>query len=190
MTDGIKLTGIWDEGYALDYYTVSSKYCGEDPFGNKIFDNTYTQIGKLLYRMKYNGKQDTTADILKLCIPFLDRWLKDKNIDCIIPVPPTNRRDIQPVFLIASAIAQNYGIPYTDRVLLKTSNTQSKDMTKENKDLTGSIEMRISAKRHCNILLIDDLFSTGATLAECTRILKTDSLIDKVYVFSVSKTRT
>lgn len=34
------------------------------------------------------------------------------------------------------------------------------------------------------------MFSTGATITECTRKLKEGSLIDKVYVFAVSKTRT
>lgn len=63
-------------------------------------------------------------------------------------------------------------------------------MGKENKDLTGTIDVLKHAVRHCNLLLIDDLFSTGATATECTRKLQEDPLIDEIYVSAISKTRT
>ena len=190
MCNPIKLYGVWNEGYAFDYHTVSSKYLGEDPFGNKRFDTTYTAVGMLLYRMKYNGREDTSSDILNLCAPFLDKWLKDKKIDCIIPVPPSTARDIQPVFLIAEAIADHYNIPYANSILCKKSNIASKNLAKENKNLAGTIEVMKHALRQCNLLLIDDLFSTGATVTECTRKLKEDPLVNEIYIFTISKTRT
>lgn len=189
MSKPIKLNGIWSEGYALDYHTISSEYLGEDPFGNKRFNTIHTTIGNLLYKMKYNGHEDTSLEILKLCIPFLDEWIKDKQIDCVLPMPPSEKRSTQPIFLIAEAIANHYKIPYTNDVLHKNSSVPSKTMAKEDKDLTGTIDVLKHAVRHCNLLLIDDLFSTGATATECTRKLKEDPLIDKIYVFAVSKTR-
>ena len=190
MSNPIKLDGLWTEGYALDYHTVSSKYLGEDPFGNKRFDTTYTEVGELLYRMKYNGRENNSVDILNLCIPFLDGWIRSKQIDCILPMSPSEKRSTQPVFLIAEKIANHYNIPYVNDVLHKNSKVPSKTMVKGNKDLTGTIDVLKSAVRHCNLLLIDDLFSTGATATECTRKLKEDPLIDEIYVFAISKTRT
>lgn len=190
MSRPLKLNGIWDEGYALDNHTVSSEYLGEDPLGNKRFDTTYTEVGKLLYRMKYNGRENNSLDILNLCIPFLDGWLRDKQINWILPMPPSEERITQPIFLIAEAIANHYNIPYANDVLHKNSKIPSKAMAKGNKDLTGTIDVLKHAQRHCNLLLIDDLYSTGATATECTRKLKEDPLIDKVYVFAITKTRT
>lgn len=189
MINPIKLDGLWAEGYALDYHTVSSKYIGEDPFGNKRFSSTYTEVGKLLYRMKYNGRENNSLGILNLCIPFLDSWLMGKQIDCILPIPPSERRDVQPVFLIAETIANHYNIPYADDVLYKNSKVPSKTMVKENKNLMGTIEVLKHPLRRCNLLLIDDLFSTGATVTECTRKLKEEPLVDRIYVFTISKTR-
>ncbi len=45
------------------------------------------------------------------------------------------------------------------------------------------------AKRKCSILLIDDIYNTGSTANECTKVLKSDPLIDKVYYLAIGKTR-
>lgn len=184
-----ELKGNWNEGYALDYHLVSSEYVGEDVYGNKRFDNKYTELGELLYKMKYNGHHDTSDDIVSIARPFLDKWLKDKAIDIILPIPPTKSRDIQPIFIIAEAISKCCNVPCSSEVFVKTTPTQSKDIDKSEKDLTGTITLLKNAKRKCNILLIDDLFATGATAAECVKVLKTDSLVDKIYLLALTKTR-
>ena len=184
----IKLFGCWTEGYALDKHIVNSEYIGEDVFGHKQFNNNYTELGLLLYKMKYNGHYDTSEDICDLATPFLNKWLKDKQIDIILPVPPTKRRDVQPVCIIAETIAKYYNIPYSDEVLAKVTAVQAKDMDKGNKSLDGTIMLLKKPKRKCDILLIDDLFSTGSTISECVRVLKTDNLINNVYILTITRT--
>lgn len=183
-----KLIGDWTEGYALDKHTISSEYVGEDAFGNKQFKTVYSPIGELLYKIKYNGHHDTSENILELAKPFLDEWLKNKNIDIILPVPPTKRRDIQPINIIVETVAKNYNIPYSTEILFKKGTDQSKNMNKEDKNLQGSISLLKNAKRQCNILLVDDLFSTGSTVSECVRVLRTDELVQDIYVLTISKT--
>jgi predicted amidophosphoribosyltransferase len=178
-----KLSGVWVEGYALDNHTISSEYIGEDAFGHKQFRNTYTEIGGLLYKMKYNGRIDTSENILSLAKPFLDGWIKDKGIDIILPVPPTKTRDVQPIYIIAETIADYYKIPFSHEVLKKENFGQAKD----GKDVRGSIKLAKNAKRKCTILLIDDLFSTGKTISECVRVLKTDGYVKDIYVLTITK---
>jgi len=127
---------------------------------------------------------------LRLAKPFLDKWLTGKKIDIILPVPPTKKRDIQPIYIIAEIIANRYRIPYSSEVLNKNATEQAKDMNmnmdkdKDAKDLQGTIQLLKQAKRPCNILLVDDLFSTGSTIAECVRALKSDQLVNNIYVLT------
>lgn len=117
----IKLSGNWDEGYALDEYTIRSVPTGYDAFGNMSFDTEYTEVGQLIHDMKYNGHFNTSMEIAKYAYRDISVWLSDKSIDTILPVPPTRERTEQPVFLIAESIAQLLKIPYTSNVLMKTS---------------------------------------------------------------------
>lgn len=185
----ISVSGLWDDGVVLDWYKESCTYIGEDVFGHAQYDSVYTSIGKLLFTMKYNGHSDTSEEIADNCIEILETWLSSKKIDIILPAPPTNERITQPVYLIARALASKLGIPYSEEVLLKTDKQSVKNIPKEARDLSGSIVKLKDAKRKCNILLVDDFFSTGKTAGECVSVLKTDPLIDKVYYIAIAKTK-
>ena len=189
MCGRISVFDGWDEGYVFDKYVVSSKYISDTPFGNPIFDTEYTEVGKLLHAMKYNGRIDTSERIVALCADFLKQWLYDKHVDVIIPAPPTVSRDVQPLYVIAEAMSKTLRIPLAIDVLEKTVSEQAKNMPKDKKFLSGTIRKLKHAKRKCNILLIDDLYSTGETASECVSVLKEDEMIDKIYFFALAKTK-
>lgn len=183
------IQGNWDDGYIMDMYTISSRYIGEDVFGHPLFDTVYTEIGQLIHDMKYNGHFDTSVKIAELCTPFLREWLEDKDVDIILPSPPTQNRPFQPVFMICDALSGNLSIPFSSEVLEKVTTVQSKDLPRDAKNLSGSVRKLKPAKRKCNILLIDDFYSTGSTANECVSVLKADALIDKVYYLAIVRTK-
>ena len=185
----IKVNGLWDEGFIIDRYVESSEYIGDDVFGHPQFNTTYTPIGKLLHSLKYNGHLDTSEFIAEKCVDFLNNWLSDKKVDIILPTPPTIERISQPVYMIAEAISSKMHIPYAEDVLKKTSNIPAKNIDKSSRDMHGSIVKLKPATRKCNILLIDDLYSTGSTANECVAILKEDLLVEKVYYLAIAKTK-
>lgn len=184
----IRLKGNWDEGWALDKHVLSSVYVGIDTYGRKQFDTTRTELGELLYNFKYKDRYENLDIIIDLIQPFLDKWGKMKNVDFIIPVPPTNYRRYQPANEIAESIANNYNILHGDDILIKTSNIASKDMDKYNKNLGGTIVANRKSIKDRNVLLVDDLYDTGSTLRECTNILRQDPKIKKIYVLTITKT--
>lgn len=189
MSAYIKVNGSWDEGFIVDKYVENSEYIGDDVFGHPQFNTTYTAIGKLLHSLKYNGHLDTSESIAEMCVEFLNNWLSDKKVDIILPTPPTIDRISQPVYMIAEAISAKMHIPYAEDVLKKTGSIPAKNIDKNNRDMHGSIVKLKPATRKCNILLIDDLYSTGSTANECVAVLKEDPLVVKVYYLAIAKTK-
>jgi predicted amidophosphoribosyltransferase len=104
-TKPIKLPGNWFEGYALDIHTVRSIFKGHDEYGHEVFETQRSEIGELLYQLKYKSDRSKVNEIVSVSVGFLVRhWQGNKNIEAIIPVPPSKSRTFQPVIQLAKGI--------------------------------------------------------------------------------------
>ncbi|SMP71444.1 ComF family protein [Anoxynatronum buryatiense] len=187
----IKINGEWEEGFALGVHTLSSEYLGEDEYGRKQFDTIRSDIGQLVYELKYVCNRSKVDDIINLISPFLKKWNIRENIDIIIPVPPTKlERVFQPVFEITDALSNVLKISTDKGVLEKTNRTECKELSSVEKNkIAGTIQLMKRFEREVNILLVDDLYQSGTTLNDATKALKKDSNVKKVYVLTMTKTR-
>ena len=117
---------------------------------------------------------------------ILDRWNLKEKIDIIIPVPPSNKtREYQPVFEISKEIAKYLGKECKVDVLSKESNLQVKD----GYNINGMIKQNKNIENEANILIIDDLYSTGATLNEVCKVLRNDNNVKNLYCLVMTKTK-
>lgn len=186
----IALNGPWDEGWALDMHTISSECIGENPFGYKQYSTVRTQIGESLYQLKYCGHYNRADSIASAALEFLAKLPWFKEVDLILPAPPSRARDIQPAFLIADKLASMSGRFYSDEALVKTLPQEAKDLTGIQKlALSSSVKLVKKILRPCNILVVDDVASSGSTLSACTQALKGDPNVQHVYVLAITKTR-
>lgn len=138
------------------------------------------QIRKLIIDYKFNEKS-------YIYLTFVNFLLKDtkifeniKNYDTIIPVPISNKRlktrGYNQSFLIAREIAKQLDLRLVNNCLVKTKNIieQSK-LNKEERmeNIKGVYKLQneklIDSKK---ILLIDDIYTTGSTVNECSKILR------------------
>ena len=187
----IKLDGIWTEGYALDKHTLSSEFLGIDEYGHNKFDTKRSDIGQLLYELKYKANREKVTEIINLIKPFLSQWGIANKIDIIFPIPSSKKdRVFQPVTEISKAISKVLGKPIYLDVIQNNSKIQAKDLTSAQKaEITGSISINKKFKRSANILLVDDLYETGKTLSETVRALKADPNVMNIYVLTMTKAK-
>jgi len=93
----------------------------------------------------------------------------------IVPVPPRPRRERpDPAELVARCLERGYGMDVR-RLLERSAGTQQKslDFTRRRENLAGKIRLRPAAgpvPTEC--ILLDDVFTTGATMDACARVLK------------------
>ena len=172
----IKLSGNWFEGFALDLHTLSSEFSGYDEFGHEVFDTKRSAIGALLYRLKYKSDKSSLKEILDVTVNFLSNEWKISNIlDCILPVPPSISRTFQPVIEIARGISYKLQAPLNEGFLIKVKETPElknvSDYQKRLELLTDTFATKNLSLEGKNVLLLDDLYRSGATFNAITRVL-------------------
>jgi len=133
-------------------------------------ENPYKKIPQAL---KYGGNQSAGtwfSQLLGIKMKEADQF---KDVDTVIPVPLHWRRQFSRGYnqaeVIASALAKELGANMRTDVLKRRRRTQSQ--TKLNpeeriQNIKGAFEVRHSFPAK-HVLVVDDTFTTGATLAEC-----------------------
>jgi predicted amidophosphoribosyltransferase len=190
----LKLTGNWTQGYALDIHTIDSILIGHDEYGHEVFDTKRSEMGELLYRLKYKSDKAVLVEIIDTVSNFLvNLWKIVDAIAAIVPVPPSKNRTFQPVLEITKSLSSRLRIPFYDDVLAKTKETpELKDVyvyEKRMELLQNAFHVKSNALKGKSILLLDDLYRSGATLNTITDILYKEGKVSHVYVLTLTKTR-
>lgn len=187
----IEIKGNWKRGFALDLHTKSSIFLGTDEYGHNQYDTTRTEIGQLVYDLKYNNNQSVLPKIIDKILSSFNNLNK---MDYIIPIHPSKDRKVQPVYLIADALGSKISIPVLKEEVIKIKDApELKDIYDANKREevlrnAFSLAKKTNIKEK-NILLIDDLFRSGATLRAITSILYDSGYVKNVYALTLTKTR-
>ncbi|WP_337288837.1 hypothetical protein [Candidatus Methylomirabilis sp.] len=83
------LNGTWDDGRVLDRHVSSSEFIGYNEYGHPQFESTRTELGELLYKLKYRGDQSAITVIAQAACDFVRRW--NPGIDIIVPASPSEQ---------------------------------------------------------------------------------------------------
>jgi competence protein ComFC len=187
-----KLRGPWSDGYALDVHTTSSTMIGHNAFGHPVFDTTRSALGELLYKLKNRGDEAVVPEIVDTAATFVKGW--GWRIDAIVPVPPSNTvRKRQPVIAIANALSEMLGLPVCEGCVTKVKSTaQLKDVfdfAKRTEILSGAFTVDVAKTQGKRLLLIDDLYRSGATVSAIAQLLMTTGAASAVYLLTLTQTR-
>ena len=183
------LSGGWDDGVSLDRHIVSSDFLGYNEYGHPLFDTKRTELGELLYRRKYRADRSAIAPIAQEVRDFVLKW--QPSVEVIVPTLPSRKRLLQPVPEIASEAAKLLGIAIDQdsvRKIKETAELKNVEYAKRLELLAGAYSVEADNLRGKEVLLLDDLYQSGATLNAFARVLR-EAGAARVFVLALTRAR-
>lgn len=167
---------------------------------NMYFDEIYSifryegTIRDLIIKYKFQNKPYLYKTFSKIILKDEKACSFLKKYDIIIPVPIYKKRKQQRGYnqteLISKEISKNLNIKIEKDVLTKNINTKAQSRLSK-KDRKHNIKNAFKVKNlqkieNKNILIFDDIYTTGSTTNECAKVLK-EAAIKKVGVLTIAK---
>lgn len=146
-----------------------------------VFDYKDKRIGKAIILGKYSFIPQIFRELSDVAIPFLKTHQSQKFWEnfIIVPLPLTKRRKRWRGFNQTEIISEQLSIGLNlkiEQLLIRIKNTKpQKQLNKESRkqNIKQSFTINPGAiTKNKNILLVDDVCTTGATLKEATMVLK------------------
>lgn len=185
----------------ISYEPAVDEYeCGKCRIGNYRFDRARSLgpydagLKRLIHHFKYDGKPGAMRDVSSLLQNFFSGAEDLYSGFHVTSVPlhfkKLKERGFDQSYLIAEETARCLGLPMLVGALTRVRETPPQASMKRSdriENVKGAFQAmnpeRVGGK---NILVVDDVFTTGATSNEATRILKKAGT-DKVYVFTLAR---
>jgi competence protein ComFC len=160
-----------------------------DFYSTYIFESDKT-LQNIIHALKYAKKFSIGTYLGKI----LSEGIVARNwsIDIVIPVPIHHLKKAERGYnqsdFIAKGIGKSLKIPYSVNLVKRTRYTESQtglDASNRAKNVENAFKVRKPKEiRNKNLLLVDDVITTGATTLECAKVLM-NSGAGKIYACSV-----
>ncbi len=151
------------------------------------------ELQHIIHSIKYSNKFLTGKFLGFVLSSHLKHKISEWKIDFIIPVPLHHlkkaERGYNQSFYIAKGLGKGLNIPVAEGFIKRKKFTESQT-TMNLKERQENIEGAFKVKRNLNlkgknILLVDDVITTGSTIGECGKVLL-NAGTNKVYAISVA----
>jgi len=133
-----------------------------------------------ILRFKYNREMYFGPHLVNWLLIAAHRWIDWREIDAIVPVPlhprKLRQREFNQAEYLADGLSRALNVPVVKRNLrrIKDTATQTKlDAESRMKNLRDAFAVRdestFAGKR---LVILDDVFTTGATMDSCAKVLR------------------
>ena len=142
-------------------------------------------IKAAMYRFKYNNRRCYKYTFTKDIIRRYGAWIKTNRIEAIVPVPMYKskklRRGYNQSEIIAAQLSKEVGIPmYPDVVVRNRPTTPMKGLSniERQKNLKNAFNFCEKGLQLRKVLVIDDIYTTGATIDAVAKALLQGGVIE------------
>ncbi len=148
---------------------------------------SYCVYGGAIKKILYKYKQQKNYNLKKVLAGFLEElYIKNfssGNISYIEGIPGNH------IEYICSELETKLNIPYSNNLkkIRATKKQKELDFSARSFNLEDSFKLKDCLKVHGkNVLLIDDIFTTGSTLNQASKVLK-DAGANKIFALTVAR---
>lgn len=173
------------------------EYCGDCTKKRHCFEQgkalfSYRKEMKLsMYRFKYSNKREYGDYYAEIAVREYAEWIRRRNIEVIVPVPmfraKKRQRGYNQAEVFAYALGRELTLPVERKLIYRVRNTapQKALNDRQRKDnLKRAFQVRPNIVEYRKILLVDDIYTTGATVNAVAEALKLAG-VSEVYVLSI-----
>lgn len=176
----------------------TEEYCSDCRKHRRTFEYAisvfnYTDIASdSLSAIKYKNRREYLDFYAEEAVRLRGDRLLGIHADCMIPVPVhparLRKRGFNQAALLAEKIGEKLHIPVEEGFLRRNRNTAPQKVlgpAERLKNLQQAFTTDKAAPEWMRrVILVDDIYTTGATAEACTRVLRASG-VEKVYVFTI-----
>ena len=138
----------------------------------------YGPLSKAIYRYKYLGRREYSKVFSELTYRQLADYIHGVHPDIIAAVPVSKKKLLKRGYNQAAELAKGLselsGIPFEDGALLRVRDTSPMKLlspSERQKNLKNAFTGGQNVVKFKRVLLVDDIYTTGSTMDECSRAL-------------------
>ena len=168
---------------------------------NKIISEFYSpfvfekdkELQHAIHALKYDKKFPVGIFLGKVLAAEIKSSKTNWKFDLIIPIPlhqlKKAERGYNQAYYIAKGVGKIFKVKVSDRSVKRIKYTESQttmNLNEREENISGAFKVKWNTQvRGKNILLLDDVITTGATISECGKILL-EAGASKVYAASIA----
>jgi len=173
------------------------EYCGDCSRKKHFFRQgkaVFSYRGEMklsMYRFKYSNKREYADFYAEEAMLRYGDWIRRRGIEVIIPVPlykgKRRARGYNQAEVFAKELGRKTGILVEKSMLRRIKNTKPQKMLsdKQRKDnLKGAFQVETNIVKYSKILLVDDIYTTGATVDAIAELL-IKAGVKEIYFMSI-----
>ncbi|MDE6025306.1 MAG: ComF family protein [Lachnospiraceae bacterium] len=154
--------------------------------------NYVAPLKESIGQFKYHNKKEYAAFFASEIIRAHGKNILDVSPDVLVPVPlhkkKMQRRGYNQAAVLAKELSRKLGIPVDENIIERCVNTLPQKMLSGDERENNIKKAFLSCKKcveYKSVMLVDDIYTTGATIEACTRLLH-DMGVKDVFYTSIS----